>query len=70
MRNRDLLEGMRRDLDVWIKFPERPTGNYIEYIYIIVNNKYWWNYRLMKILFITVKCIFYLMNVLINRRPL
>lgn len=24
MRNRDLLEGMRRDLDVWIKFPERP----------------------------------------------
>lgn len=40
MRNRDLLEGMRRDLDVWIKFPERPPGNYIEYIYIIVNNKY------------------------------
>jgi hypothetical protein len=26
MRNRDLLEGMRRDLDVWIKFPERPPG--------------------------------------------
>jgi len=33
MRNRDLLEGMRRDLDVWIKFPERPPGNYIKYIY-------------------------------------
>ncbi|VVC39754.1 K Homology domain,K Homology domain, type 1 [Cinara cedri] len=25
MRNRDLLEGLRRDLDVWIKFPERPS---------------------------------------------
>ncbi|XP_029347773.1 vigilin-like [Acyrthosiphon pisum] len=25
MRNRDLLEGLRRDLDVWIKFPEKPT---------------------------------------------
>lgn len=35
MRNRDLLEGMRRDLDVWIKFPERPPGNYTKYIYIL-----------------------------------
>jgi len=26
MRNRDLLESMRKDLDVWIKFPERPPG--------------------------------------------
>jgi len=32
MRNRDLLEGMRRDLDVWIKFPERPPGNFNNYI--------------------------------------
>lgn len=34
MRNRDLLEGMRRDLDVWIKFPERPPGIITFYIHI------------------------------------
>lgn len=38
MRNRDLLEGMRRDLDVWIKFPERPPG--IDHIFLTVLNIY------------------------------
>lgn len=33
MRNRDLLEGMRRDLDVWIKFPERPPGTFALHLY-------------------------------------
>jgi len=36
MRNRDLLEGMRRDLDVWIKFPERPPGIYKIFLSLII----------------------------------
>lgn len=67
MRNRDLLEGMRRDLDVWIKFPERPPGNYI-------NFKYFSFYKSVELdintNFIRFKLIFFLYSVLINRRSI